>query len=274
MSHTQLDFKRVNRYLPFILLAGVGIGTTNYLIHSEFNWLQWIILSSSTSFIIGYTLLWIASNKSLVRRYLKKRWVLYLVLLIIFAVIGVIATEIEVLIKTTLFLEDSYVPLSSSSLFIPNSVISVFLGFTFFLNHQIFPTAFDGTAREQDLSKRQEQSPETKLISKIPIKRGDKIQLIQVGDVVYFEAYDNYSHLYDTKGQKMLCDYSLIFLESRLDKDFLRIHRKYIVNTAHIQQITPHLNGRFLIRFKQPGLDTITSSKGYLPAIRKLVKIE
>ena len=120
----------------------------------------------------------------------------------------------------------------------------------------------------------QNYKSEAGLISKIPVKQGENIQLIHMQDIVYFEAFDNYSYLYHSNGKKMLCDYSLRFLENRLDKDFIRIHRKYIVNTLHIQEIIPHLNGRYLIRFNQANLDTITSSKGYLKAMRKLVKIE
>ena len=61
MNSPQLDFKSVNQYLPHILLVGIGIGTANYTIHGGFNWLQWIIQSSATSFLIGFTLLLIAS---------------------------------------------------------------------------------------------------------------------------------------------------------------------------------------------------------------------
>ena len=93
-------------------------------------------------------------------------------------------------------------------------------------------------------------------------------------EIVYFEAFDNYSFVYDLGGNKILCDYALIFLEKRLDKNFLRIHRKYIVNTQHIKQINPHLNGRYQILFDTPKLATITSSKGYATIVRKLIKIE
>lgn len=270
MKSPQLDFKRVKQYLPHILLVGIGIGTANFIIHGEFNWLQWMIQSSATSFIVGFTLLWIASNKSVARQYLRKDWMLYPVLIMLFFLVGTIATEFESLIKSLIFLNNPYVPLSTIDVLVSNGIISIVLGFSFFLNNRLF-------VRQKE---NEEEVPEKKLgveiktITKIPVKQGENIQLVPTSQIVYFEAYDNYSHLHDSDGTKMLCDYSLIFLEKRLSNDFLRIHRKYIVNAAHIKQIVPHLNGRFLIEFNNPNLDTITSSKGYLKAMRKLVKIE
>ena len=93
-------------------------------------------------------------------------------------------------------------------------------------------------------------------------------------EIVYFEAFDNYAFLYNARGEKKLCDYSLLFLEQRLDNTFARIHRKYIVNTNYIKEIRPHLNGRYLILFTTEALDAITSSKSYAAAIRRLIKIE
>ncbi len=264
MSKLQLDFTGVNKYIPFILLVGLGIGTTNYFIHEDLNWLQWIIQSLATSFIIGYALLLIANNKLVFRQISSTKWKLYGMLLVVFILIGVIATEVESIIKNLIFLDNDYVPFSSTGLYIPNSIISIFLGFSFFLNNRLFTEKKDNP----DLNSEQKE------INKIPIKQGDKIHLIAIEDIVYFEAYDNYSNLFQIDGKKLLCDYSLIFLENRLPKDFLRIHRKYIINTKHIKEIAPHLNGRYLIRFNTANLEPITSSKSYLKTMRSIVKID
>ncbi len=110
-------------------------------------------------------------------------------------------------------------------------------------------------------------------ITSIPVKQGENILLIPIQDIVYFEAFDNYSFVHTLTGEKKLCDYSLIFLEKRLSNNFSRMHRKYIVNKNHIKQIKPHVNSRYLIVFNT-GLDPIISSKGYATLIRKLIKIE
>ena len=132
MISTKLDFKGANQYLPYIFLVGVGIGTTNYIIHRDFNWFQWVVMSTLTSFIVGFTLLLISSNKAIIKQYLHQKWKLYSVLLIVFFLIGIIATEIESLIKTVIFQAGVYLPFSSNNLYVPNSIISIFLGFSFF----------------------------------------------------------------------------------------------------------------------------------------------
>ncbi len=271
MGSVQLDFKKVNQYLPYVLLVGVGIGTTNYIIHGGFNWIQWAILSSCTSFLIGYTLLWIASNKPFFQYRFQQTWKRYLVLSILFLFLGILATEIEALIKTIIFQNTTYQPFSSGNLYLSNSIISIFLGLSFFINDRLF--SWEKKNEEEGLIV-EGSDLNVEGITKVPVKQGENIKLVNTQDIAYFEAYDNYSYIYQSDSTKMLCDYSLIFLEKRLDKKFLRIHRKYIVNTSHIKQITPHLNGRYLIQFNELKLETITSSKGYLKVIKKLVKIE
>ena len=270
MDSLQLDFKSVNQYIPHILLVGIGIGTANFIIHGEFNWLQWLIQAISTSFLIGFTLLWIASNKAVLKFHLQQNWKLYPVLMIFFFLIGILATEIESLIKNLIFLNKAYIPFSSIDILLSNSIISIFLGFSFFLNNKLFSVT-DG--KEKKLF-REDTKPEFEIITKVPVKQGENIQLIPTQHIVYFEAYDNYAHLYHSDGTKILCDYSLIFLEKRLSKNFIRIHRKYILNETYIKQIIPHLNGRYIIQFNDSKLDPITSSKGYLKTMKKLVKIE
>ncbi|MEL6924088.1 MAG: LytTR family DNA-binding domain-containing protein [Bacteroidota bacterium] len=107
----------------------------------------------------------------------------------------------------------------------------------------------------------------------IPVKQGESILLINTATILYFEAYDNYAFVYDEQGGKRLCDYSLLFLAERLEDHFLRIHRKYIINTRFIRQIKPHLNGRYLIELDGPDSISLTSSKSYGEAIRQLIRL-
>ncbi|MFK7925092.1 MAG: LytR/AlgR family response regulator transcription factor [Bacteroidia bacterium] len=160
-----------------------------------------------------------------------------------------------------------------------NGIISLAMGFSFFLNKHLFPAKYVSADKNQQDLPIQKDELESAIelaapITKVPVKKGESIILIPAHEIAYFEAFDNYSFLYDLEGKKMLCDYSLLFLEKRLDKNFLRVHRKHIVNTNHIKQIKPHLNSRYLIQFEQPKLDTITSSKSYSMIMRTLIKIE
>ncbi|UII77325.1 LytTR family transcriptional regulator [Flagellimonas sp. HMM57] len=276
MAMPRFDFKKAKRYLPHIAFIGVGIGTANYFMNPNLNWIQWIVQSISNSFIIGYILVLIASNKSWFRAYFKSDWQLYSILFLAFFITGVIASEVERIIGPLLFNNEEYRPFSGGKIYVFNGVISIVLGFSFFINHRLFPYAealreknLDTSSNEADLS-----SDSSEIINQVPVKLGDNILLIPIEEIAYMEAYDNYSFLHDLKGEKKLCDYSLLFLEKRLGDSFLRVHRKYIVNVGQIKQFKPHMNGRYVIHFNAPQLNPIISSKGYSNSIRKLIKLQ
>ncbi|NAS13860.1 LytR/AlgR family response regulator transcription factor [Poritiphilus flavus] len=273
------DLKKANRFFPHIVLVGLGIGTANYLMNGQLNWVQWSIQSLSTSFIIGYTLVIIGLNKAWFRHKFHAVWQQYLLIFLVFCLAGILATEVEHLIRSAIFQSESYKPFSSGKMYLFNAVISSVLGFAFFMNKQLLPVSDATTSKEQSDDQESSTNEETssqseQSISSIPVKQGENILLIPIQEVVYFEAYDNYSFVYDQNGDKKLCDYSLGFLEKRLGIEFSRVHRKYIVNSGHIKQIKPHLNGRYLILFSQTSLPAVTSSKSYSPTIRKLIKID
>jgi len=184
-----------------------------------------------------------------------------------FLVLGAIAVEVESLIRGVIFKTGDYQPFSSGRIYLFNGIISTILGFSFFQNKNLFPQP---DAPEHSPT---EEAPLEVLepILKIPVKQGETILLIPIERIGYFEAFDNYAFVFDLDGGKRLCDYSLRFLEDRLPSHFLRVHRKYMVNSQHLQQIDPHLNGRYVLTFSSKALEPITSSKTYAPAIRKLI---
>lgn len=71
------------------------------------------------------------------------------------------------------------------------------------------------------------------------IKDKQKLVKLAYSDIGYVEACDNYSILY-TKESKFIISYSLKHVEAKLPlKDFLRVHRSYLVNITQISQINP-----------------------------------
>lgn len=279
MMVTQFDFKNATRFLPHIVLVGLGIGTANFIMNGDLNLIQWAIQSISTSFLIGYTTVLVASNKPWFRSKITPTLKLYLLLSIVFVFVAIIATEFEHIIRSLIFSGEPFQPFSAGKMYLFNGVISSVLGFSLFQNNQLIQTSKSKSV-ENNLELHSEAFSDNKLskssdmTSSIPVRQGDKILLIPTHEIVYFEAYDNYSFVYDVNGQKRLCDYSLIFLEKRLENTFSRIHRKYLVNENHIKQIIPHLNGRYIIEFSLKGLSSITSSKTYSNTIKRLIKIE
>ncbi len=277
MITEQFDLKKGSRFLPQIMIVGLGIGTANYIMHGNFNWLQWTIQSLSTSFIIGYTLVAIGSNKSWFKRRFKPTWKMYLVITVLFFLAAALATETEQIIRSLVFQDQQYQPLSAGKMYLFNGIISLVLGFSFF--HYNFRTTKKPPLDESlkslsdDKSNVVINSSSSEPIINIPVKKGETVLFIPIENVVYFEAFDNYSFVYNLQGEKKLCDYSLLFLEGRLSEEFTRVHRKYIVNKNHIEQIKPHLNGRYVISFGNQ-ISSITSSKSYSSIIRNMIKIK
>jgi hypothetical protein len=278
MIPTQFELKKANRFLPHILLVGLGIGSANFIMNGDLNWIQWAIQSLSTSFLIGYTTVLVAINKPRLKLNINPIWKLYIVLLSIFLIVGFFATEVEHVIRSLIFKSESYQPFSAGKMYLFNGVISAVLGFSIFHNNHLVLSGSKKSVEKQlpSQSERlldQKISNSNDITSSIPVKQGDNILLIPTQEIVYFEAYDNYSFVYDLNGKKRLCDYSLLFLEKRLEKNFSRIHRKYLVNEKHIKQIKPYINGRYIIEFSINGLSSITSSKSYSTTIRRMIKI-
>ena len=277
MNTEEFDLTRASRFIPHIIVVGLGIGTANYIMHGTFNWLQWTIQSLSTSFIIGYTLVTIGANKPWFAFRFRRTWKMYLILSVLFFLAALLATETEQIIRSLVFQEQPYRLLSAGKMYLFNGIISWVLGISFFQYNSLTPKKRGSDGRIENSSIQNNNSTaassSSEPIVNIPVKKGEAISFIPVESIVYFEAFDNYSFVYNIEGDKKLCDYSLLFLEARLSEEFSRIHRKYIVNKNHIQQIKPHLNGRYMILFGHQ-ISPVTSSKSYSSTIQKLIKIK
>lgn len=77
----------------------------------------------------------------------------------------------------------------------------------------------------------------------IPIKIGDRIILLNLDNVVWFEANSKSVHLYDSNGKKYLVDFSLNNLETKLPDNFIRVSRFAIVNKDYIAECRKYLKG-------------------------------
>lgn len=90
---------------------------------------------------------------------------------------------------------------------------------------------------EKLLSKR----PETlSTLNRVVVRKGNAINLIPVDQIKYIEAQDDYVMIYHSAG-KALKQQTMKFYEDNLPvKDFVRIHRSYIVKVSDINRIEPY----------------------------------
>lgn len=74
-------------------------------------------------------------------------------------------------------------------------------------------------------------------LERVVVKNQHKITLVPVEDIKYIEAQDDYTMLYTEKGNFLKQKTMKYFEENLNQKDFIRIHRSYIVRLAQIKQI-------------------------------------
>jgi two-component system LytT family response regulator len=102
----------------------------------------------------------------------------------------------------------------------------------------------------EKIGKGKEEKPPRDLLEKLPmassplnrvvVRKGNAISLIPVDQLRYVEAQDDYVMIYHSTG-KALKQQTMKFYEDNLPgKDFVRIHRSFIVRVSEIKRIEPY----------------------------------
>jgi len=117
-----------------------------------------------------------------------------------------------------------------------------------------------------DLRERVQQALETirdPHKQRIQVRLGDRIKLIGVSEVVFFQARDKYVEVH-TRAETHLITRSLSKLEIELPADdFVRVHRSIIVNINFIDEITRSFGGGYDVRMKDAQKTTLPVSRRY-----------
>ncbi len=82
----------------------------------------------------------------------------------------------------------------------------------------------------------------TKGINKIAVPISDGFELIPIDDIIYFEASDNYTHVFRKNKSKVVARRTLKEIEEQLN-DFsfmLRVHHSFVVN---LNEVTKYVRG-------------------------------
>lgn len=103
----------------------------------------------------------------------------------------------------------------------------------------------------------------------LAVKNGDKIKLVDLDQIVIVQADDKYAQLTLQDGTTMFCDQLLKDIESRLNDNFLRIHRSIIVNTSLVREISRGFKSRYSFHFKSPKVSSVRSSASYSDEIKE-----
>ena len=109
-----------------------------------------------------------------------------------------------------------------------------------------------------------------KYLSQIPVKTGSKTELIDVDDVLLFQADGAYVQMM-TAEKSWLITTPIYELESSLDPSrFSRVHRSAIVQMNAIKSVQSLLNGDYVLLLKNG--KEIRASRTYRQRIKKLIE--
>ncbi len=107
------------------------------------------------------------------------------------------------------------------------------------------------------------------LVERIPVEKGGKKLLVQVGDIHYVMAKDDYSYLFTDEG-RFLSTVSLASLEERLGPNgFFRVHRRFLVNLAQVLEVVPMYGGTLLLTLRDAGGTQVPVSRRRVPAVKR-----
>lgn len=106
-------------------------------------------------------------------------------------------------------------------------------------------------------------------IERIPVEKAGKKLLLQVEDIYYIMAKDDYSYLH-TAGERYLSTISLAQLEKKLEPSgFFRVHRRYLVNLTQVKEIVPMYGGTLLLTLKDGEGTQVPVSRRRVPVLKK-----
>jgi two-component system, LytTR family, response regulator len=113
----------------------------------------------------------------------------------------------------------------------------------------------------------QQLSAPQKYLARVALRSAGKISFVNVDDIQYVQAAENYVQLH-LKNARHLLHVPIITLEASLDPEmFLRIHRSMIVNVKEIQELETGPHGEYVVVLK--GGAKLQSSRSYHEKIKQ-----
>lgn len=115
-----------------------------------------------------------------------------------------------------------------------------------------------------------QQSEQEQKASIIPVRIGDRLILVPIETICYFEAKDKAVHFFDENGKEYFTDHSLQTLEVKLPENFLRISRSVIVNKNFIAECRKYFKGKYILLLKDKCKSRIISGSSFSLQLKKI----
>jgi len=123
-----------------------------------------------------------------------------------------------------------------------------------------------GADNRHVLSLLQQLAAPPKYLARVALRAAGRISFVNVEDVLYVQAAENYVQLH-LKSVRHLLHVPIATFESSLDpRMFLRIHRSLIVNVKHVQELQTGPHGEYIVVLQ--GGTKLQSSRSYHDRIK------
>jgi len=100
---------------------------------------------------------------------------------------------------------------------------------------------------ESDMAEKISDFPKDEFLERVVVKDRHKIHIIPVDQIRYIESMDDYVMIYTHEGRHMK-QKTMKYFESGLDpKEFIRIHRSYIVKVEEINEIQQYEKESYIV---------------------------
>jgi LytTR family transcriptional regulator, CO-responsive transcriptional regulator RcoM len=132
----------------------------------------------------------------------------------------------------------------------------------------VFYDITDVVSQEADSNSKPKsaESGEKRLLRKIPTIKQNRVLLVDVSSVSFIRSEGHYTWVHTNQGGQF-CNLTIGDLESRLDPNlFLRVHRSYIVNLSHVDEIVRD-DGRMTLRMMSATPVEIPVSRASAPKL-------
>jgi two-component system LytT family response regulator len=108
-----------------------------------------------------------------------------------------------------------------------------------------------------------------KTINSLTVNVGDRILLIKLEQVVFFQAEDKLTNVVITSGSTYIVTHSLSQLQEKLPDYFMRVSRSFILNENEVHEIRKGFNGKLVFEMKHGAQPKITSGTAYTSLIKE-----
>jgi two-component system LytT family response regulator len=103
---------------------------------------------------------------------------------------------------------------------------------------------------------------------RVLVEKRDKLNTISVEDIIWIEAYGDYSKLH-TANDILVSNYGISALEEKFNpKTFLRMHRSSIINLNKVKKLHKYGKSYDITMINK---EVVRVSRGYMDTIKKII---